>query len=121
MLPDRAVEGGNGAFRNRLADVAQRQKIAGEILENACRNERPDFSYAVVTDHEKDPLDQRQKYFRHQLAEKPTADYGGGDRNPPRRDVGGRRLNGFSRHERGRRALHHALSRPTEDSRIINR
>ena len=54
MLPDWAVEGGNDAVRTRLADIVQRQKIAGEILNNARRNKRPDFSFAVVARHAAD-------------------------------------------------------------------
>ncbi|MEO8104547.1 MAG: amidohydrolase family protein, partial [Betaproteobacteria bacterium] len=54
MLPDWAVEGGNRDIRKRLADPALRAKIAGEILEAARKNKRPDFSYAVVARHAAD-------------------------------------------------------------------
>ena len=54
MLPDWAVEGGNDAIKKRLADPAQRRKIAAEILDNARLNKRPDFSYAVVARHAAD-------------------------------------------------------------------
>ncbi len=54
MLPDWAVEGGAAEIRQRLADPAQRPRIAAEMLANARRNKRPDFSYAVVARHRAD-------------------------------------------------------------------
>lgn len=54
MLPDWAVAGGAAEARQRLADPVQRQRIATEMLANARRNQRPDFSYAVVARHRAD-------------------------------------------------------------------
>ena len=54
MLPDWAVEGGNDDIAKRLANPALRRKIAGEILDNARKNKRADFSYAVVARHAAD-------------------------------------------------------------------
>ncbi len=54
MLPDWAVEGGNSEIKKRLADPAQRGKIAAEIPDSAKQNKRPDFSYAVVARHAAD-------------------------------------------------------------------
>lgn len=54
MLPDWAVAGGAGDIRQRLADPVQRQRIAAEMLANAHRNQRADFSYAVVARHRTD-------------------------------------------------------------------
>lgn len=51
MLPDWALDGGRSAMRQRLADPVQRARIAAEMLANARRNQRPDFSYAVVARH----------------------------------------------------------------------
>ena len=51
MLPDWALEGGRSEMRQRLADPVQRARIAAEMLANARRNQRPDFSYAVVARH----------------------------------------------------------------------
>ena len=56
MLPDWAVEGGEEDIKKRLADPAQRAKIAAEILDSAKKNKRPDFSYAVVARHAADAL-----------------------------------------------------------------
>lgn len=55
MLPDWAVEGGDKDIRQRLADPAQHRRIAQEILDNARKNQRPNFSYAVVARHAADP------------------------------------------------------------------
>lgn len=55
MLPDWAVEGGTQDINKRLADPAQRRRIADEILALARANKRPDFSYAVVSRHAADP------------------------------------------------------------------
>ncbi len=54
MLPDWAREGGDVDIKRRLADAQQRKKIAGDILDSARLNKRPDFSYAVVARHERD-------------------------------------------------------------------
>ena len=54
MLPDWAHEGGAGDIKKRLADERQRKIIAGDILDSARRNKRPNFSYAVVSRHEAD-------------------------------------------------------------------
>ena len=51
MLPDWALDGGRSEMRQRLADPVQRARIAAEMLANARRNQRPDFSYAVVACH----------------------------------------------------------------------
>ena len=51
MLPDWAVEGGAEAIKKRLNDPATRLKIAAEILASARNNQRPDFSYAVISRH----------------------------------------------------------------------
>jgi len=48
VLPDWAVEGGQGAIRQRLSDPATRARIADEILQSARRNKRPSYAYAVV-------------------------------------------------------------------------
>ena len=54
LLPDWALEGGGAATRQRLSDPAQRQRIAGEIIDSARSTKRPDFSYAVVAMHAND-------------------------------------------------------------------
>jgi N-acyl-D-amino-acid deacylase len=54
MLPDWAREGGREDIKKRLGDPSQRAKIAGEILDSARTNKRPDFSYAVVSRHATD-------------------------------------------------------------------
>ena len=54
MLPDWAVEGGAEAIKKRLNDPVTRQKIAAEVLTSARDNQRPDFSYAVVSRHAAD-------------------------------------------------------------------
>ncbi|MFH7043817.1 amidohydrolase family protein [Paucibacter sp. JuS9] len=55
VLPDWAVEGGQAAIAKRLADPADRVRIAADILKSAQRNKRPDFSYAVVARHSPEP------------------------------------------------------------------
>ncbi len=55
VLPDWAVEGGQAAISKRLADPADRARIAADILKSARRNQRPDFSYAVVARHAPEP------------------------------------------------------------------
>lgn len=55
LLPDWAMEGGRAEARRRLADPALHRRIAGEIVAQARRNQRPDFSYAVVARHATDP------------------------------------------------------------------
>lgn len=55
VLPDWAVEGGQSAISKRLADPADRARIAADILKSAKRNQRPDFSYAVVARHAPEP------------------------------------------------------------------
>ncbi|MEH0165440.1 N-acyl-D-amino-acid deacylase family protein [Roseateles microcysteis] len=55
VLPDWAVEGGQAAIAKRLADPADRARIAADILKSAQRNKRPDFSYAVVARHAPEP------------------------------------------------------------------
>jgi N-acyl-D-amino-acid deacylase len=54
MLPDWAVEGGQGEIVKRLKDETLRRKIAGEMLTNAKNQKRPNFAYAVVTRHSTD-------------------------------------------------------------------
>jgi len=54
MLPDWAVEGGQGEIVKRLKDEAQRRKIAAEMLTNARSQKRQSFAYAVVTRHSTD-------------------------------------------------------------------
>lgn len=54
LLPDWAVEGGQGEIVKRLKDDAQRAKIAAEMLANARRQKRPGFAYAVVARHSTD-------------------------------------------------------------------
>jgi N-acyl-D-amino-acid deacylase len=54
MLPDWAVEGGQGEIVKRLKDETQRPKIAAEMLANARSQKRPSFAYAVVTRHSTD-------------------------------------------------------------------
>lgn len=55
MLPDWAMEGGQAAIRQRLADAPTRARIAAEILAGSRRHKRPDFSYAVVASHAAEP------------------------------------------------------------------
>ncbi|MFN8695835.1 MAG: N-acyl-D-amino-acid deacylase family protein [Burkholderiales bacterium] len=55
MLPEWAMEGGQDAIRQRLADAPTRQRIAAEMLRNAEMNKRPSFAYAVVARHAADP------------------------------------------------------------------
>lgn len=55
VLPDWAVEGGQEAISKRLADAPTRARIAADILKSAKRNQRPDFSYAVVARHAAQP------------------------------------------------------------------
>lgn len=54
MLPDWAVEGGQGEIVKRLKDETTRKKIAAEMLTNARNQKRPNFAYAVVTRHSTD-------------------------------------------------------------------
>lgn len=54
MLPDWAVEGGQGEIVKRLKDETLRRKIAAEMLTNARNQKRPSFAYAVVTRHSTD-------------------------------------------------------------------
>lgn len=54
MLPDWAVEGGQGEIVKRLKDEPLRRKIAAEMLANARSQKRPSFAYAVVTRHSTD-------------------------------------------------------------------
>lgn len=55
ILPDWALEGGRAEARKRLADAALHRRIAAEMVAQARRNQRGDFSYAVVARHATDP------------------------------------------------------------------
>ncbi len=54
LLPDEALEGGAGKFRERLADPAQKAKFVTEMKEMLRKSERRDYTYAVIANFSAD-------------------------------------------------------------------
>src|SRR5437588_823322 len=54
FIPESAFDGGQKSFLERIADPAQREKIAAEMKDKLLRKERKDFSYAVVASYKHD-------------------------------------------------------------------
>lgn len=55
LVPEKAREGGNGRFVERLNDPAERKRITEEMKEKLKRQGRDDYAYAVIANYEKDP------------------------------------------------------------------
>jgi N-acyl-D-amino-acid deacylase len=50
LIPAWALEGGSVAFRKRLADPAERARMAAEMAETPARRRRPDFNWVTLAD-----------------------------------------------------------------------
>ncbi len=55
LIPDSALEGGRGKFLERLADPAEKAKIADEMIQSLRRKGRDSFAYAVIASYKHDP------------------------------------------------------------------
>jgi N-acyl-D-amino-acid deacylase len=55
LIPDKALDGGRGAFLARLADPAQKAAIVEEMKQSRERQGRTDYSYAVIARFKPDP------------------------------------------------------------------